>query len=93
VDHLKRIEVEVTNLSELEEALKAGVDVILLDNMSVEEVHRSVEITRGRAHLEVSGGISLDNVREYALTGADFISVGALTHSVKAADISMRLRL
>ena len=87
--HTLKIEVEVTNLHQLGEALEGQADIILLDNMSVEEMAESVRITGGRALLEASGGITLENVAEVASTGVDLISVGALTHSVKALDISM----
>ena len=89
------IEVEVSDLQELEQALRVGVETILLDNMTPGQVRECVARTRtrGRALLEVSGGIGLHNVRDYALTGVDFISVGALTHSARAADISLELRL
>jgi nicotinate-nucleotide pyrophosphorylase (carboxylating) len=93
VDHLKRIEVEVTNLEELNEAVEAGAEVILLDNMTVEQVKEAVERVHGRVQLEVSGGIQLSNIRNYAQTGVHFISVGALTHSPKAVDISLELHL
>jgi nicotinate-nucleotide pyrophosphorylase (carboxylating) len=93
IDHLKKIEVEVTNLEELAQALDAGADAILLDNMSVNQVKQAVEWVNSRALLEASGGIHLEKVREYALTGVDFISVGALTHSVRAVDISLELKL
>lgn len=91
VPHLLRIEVEVTCFEELEEALAAGADVIMLDNMSPEQVAQAVQRVQGRVLLEASGGISLANVRAYAETGVDLISVGALTHSVKAADVSLLL--
>ena len=87
--HTLKIEVEVTNLRQLEEALEGRADIILLDNMSVEEMAMAVTITGGRAILEASGGITLENVAAVASTGVDLISVGALTHSVKALDISM----
>ena len=87
--HTLKIEVEVTNLHQLEEALEGRADIILLDNMSVEDMAEAVRITGGRALLEASGGITLDNVAAVASTGVDLISVGALTHSVKALDISM----
>jgi nicotinate-nucleotide pyrophosphorylase (carboxylating) len=93
IDHLKKVEIEVTNFLELVQALQAGADIILLDNMSPDQVQEAVRIVEGRVKLEVSGGINLENVREYALTGIDFISVGALTHSVKAIDISLELHL
>ncbi len=93
VDHLKKIEVEVTTLEELAQALKAGVDAILLDNMAVSDIKKAVARVDGKVPLEVSGGVTLENVRELASTGVDFISVGALTHSPKAMDISLELRL
>lgn len=89
--HLLKIEIEVSNFEDLREALDAGVDVIMLDNMSIADMGRAVEIARGRALLEASGNINIDNVREIALTGVDLISVGALTHSVRAVDISMKI--
>jgi len=88
------IEIEVRSLDELEQALAHGGEAILLDNMSVEDVKRAVERcsrVERRIPLEVSGGITLENVRSYAETGVNFISVGALTHSAKAVDMSMRL--
>ncbi|HKS72011.1 MAG TPA: carboxylating nicotinate-nucleotide diphosphorylase [Terriglobales bacterium] len=88
------IEIEVRTLAELEEALDHGAEAILLDNMSVEDVKRAVErCARAdrRIPLECSGGIKLDNIRSYAETGVDFISVGALTHSAKAVDMSLRV--
>lgn len=86
-----KIEVEVKNLKELQEALDAGADIIMLDNMSLEEMRQAVKIAHGRALLEASGGVNLENVREIAATGVDFISVGALTHSVKAIDIHLEV--
>lgn len=91
--HGLRVEVEVEDLAGLDEALDAGADVVLLDNMSVEEVRKAVETTAGRALLEVSGGINLDNVEEYARTGVDLISVGALTHSVRSVDVALEVDL
>jgi nicotinate-nucleotide pyrophosphorylase (carboxylating) len=88
------IEIEVRSLEELEQALEHGGEAILLDNMSVEDVKRAVERCSHSERpipLEVSGGITLENVRAYAQTGVNFISVGALTHSAKAMDITMRL--
>ncbi|MBC7253566.1 MAG: carboxylating nicotinate-nucleotide diphosphorylase [Actinobacteria bacterium] len=87
------IEVEVKDLEELEEAIQAGADVVMLDNMGVEEVREAVRLARGRVKLEVSGGINLENVASYASTGVDFISVGALTHSAPALDIALELCL
>ena len=89
--HLQRLEVEVRNLDELKVALQAGVDVVLLDNMSVEQVRKAVELVKGRAQVEVSGGIGLDNVAAYAEAGVDFVSLGALTHSYRSRDISILL--
>jgi nicotinate-nucleotide pyrophosphorylase (carboxylating) len=85
------IEVEVTSLAELEEAISAGADGVLLDNMTPAEVHQCVERARDRARLEVSGGIDAGNIRAYAETGVDYISVGALTHSAPAVDINFRI--
>jgi nicotinate-nucleotide pyrophosphorylase (carboxylating) len=93
VDHLKKIEVEVTTLDELAAALKAGADVILLDNMPPNEIRKAVAMVDGKVPLEVSGGVTLKNVRELASTGVNYISVGALTHSPKAMDISFELQL
>lgn len=85
-----QIEVEVRNFDELNEALAEKADVIMLDNMSCEDMKKAVEITAGRAKLEASGNVTLDNIRDVALTGVDIISLGALTHSVTAFDISMK---
>jgi nicotinate-nucleotide pyrophosphorylase (carboxylating) len=85
------VEVECATLAEVEEALEAGVPRILLDNMSTDELRRAVETVARRAELEASGGITLDNVREVAETGVDFISVGAITHSAPALDLSLLL--
>ena len=84
------IQIEVETFDQLREALAAGAGLILLDNMSTAQMREAVTITAGRARLEASGGITLANVREIALTGVDRISVGALTKDVKAADLSMR---
>ncbi len=85
------IEVEVTSTSEAQEALKASADIIMLDNMSIEETNRVVNMAAGRVKIEASGGITLANVRQIAMTGVDMISIGALTHSYKALDISLEL--
>ena len=82
------IEVEVRTRQELEEAIEAGADIVLLDNMTPEEVSECVGVARGRVLLEVSGGVGLGNIRAYAETGVDRISVGALTHSAPAVDIN-----
>ena len=89
--HMTKIELEVRNLDELGQALEAGVDVIMLDNMSVEQMREAVEITGGRALLEASGGITDETLRAIAETGVDIISMGAITHSVKAFDISLKI--
>jgi nicotinate-nucleotide pyrophosphorylase (carboxylating) len=88
--HTLKIEVEVENETQLEEALEAGADIIMLDNMSAEMMKKCVEITAGRALLEASGNIDENNISETARTGVDFISMGSLTHSVKAFDISLK---
>lgn len=87
----RQIEVEVTTLEQLEEALALPIDRILLDNMPPDVMREAVMLAGGRIPLEASGGINMDSVREVAETGVDFISVGALTHSVKAMDISLDL--
>ena len=92
IGHMVKIEVEVRNLDELKEALDCGCEVIMLDNMSCEEMKKAVEITAGRALLEASGNVTEANIRDVALTGVNIISLGALTHSVKCFDISMKIR-
>lgn len=87
--HPLKIEVEVSTLEEVAEAVEAKADILLLDNMDVQRVRESVALVNGRALLEVSGGMSLETVRTFAQTGIDIISVGALTHSARAMDISM----
>jgi nicotinate-nucleotide pyrophosphorylase (carboxylating) len=89
--HTLRIEVECENLKQVQECLECGVDIIMLDNMTLGEMRRAVELVDGKAILEASGGVKLDNIRAIAETGVDIISVGALTHSAPACDISMRL--
>jgi nicotinate-nucleotide pyrophosphorylase (carboxylating) len=84
------IEVEVENIDELRAALEAGAEMILLDNMSLDEMAEAVRITAGRAVLEASGGVDLESVRAIAATGVDRISIGSLTKNVKAIDLSMR---
>jgi nicotinate-nucleotide pyrophosphorylase (carboxylating) len=86
------IEVEVTNQDELRQALRLNVDRIMLDNMSLDEMSEAVRIAAGRVPLEASGNISLENVAAVAATGVDSISIGALTHSVRALDISLELK-
>jgi nicotinate-nucleotide pyrophosphorylase (carboxylating) len=87
----QQVEVEVESLGGLEEAISAGADIVMLDNMSVEETRQAVEIAGGRVKLETSGGITLENLEAYAATGVDYISVGALTHSAPALDIALEL--
>ncbi len=91
VGHMVKIEVEVRNEDELKEALKAQADVIMLDNMNCEQMKKCAEIADGKAVLEASGNITLENLADVAKTGVDIISVGALTHSVKAFDISLKI--
>ena len=93
VPHTLKIEVEVEDFQQLDEALKAGADVIMLDNMSCEDMKKAVDTVNGRAVLEASGNMGERDLREVAATGVDIISIGALTHSVKALDISLKFRL
>jgi len=86
-----KVEVEVESVKQAREALSAGADIIMLDNMKVKGMRKVVELVRGRALLEASGGITLDKVRSVAETGVNLISVGALTHSAKALDISLEV--
>ena len=83
------IEVEARNLADVAEAIKAGVGWVMLDNMTLDDMRRAVVLNSGRAKLEASGNVSLNNVRQIAETGVDYISVGALTHSVQALDVSL----
>ena len=92
IGHMVKIEVEVRNIEELNEALSAGADVIMLDNMNCDEMKKAVEITNGAAMHEASGNITDENIRDVALTGVNIISLGALTHSVKCFDISMKIK-
>jgi nicotinate-nucleotide pyrophosphorylase (carboxylating) len=85
------VEVEVTTTKEAAEALKAGADIIMLDNMDVTEMKQAVNMVRGRTKVEASGGIALENVHQTAMTGVDIISIGALTHSAPALDISLEV--
>lgn len=86
------VEVEVDSLAQLEEVLAAGADLVLLDNFAPEDMRRAVELTSGRARLEASGGLTLDNAAQVATTGVDYVAVGALTHSVKVLDVGADLR-
>jgi nicotinate-nucleotide pyrophosphorylase (carboxylating) len=87
------VEVEAQSLAQVDEALAAGVDVLLVDNLALDDVREAVERARGRARVEISGGVTLDRIPELASTGADSVSVGALTHSAPAADISLELEI
>ncbi len=91
IPHTLKIEVETKNIAEVKEALKCGVDVIMLDNMTIDEMKNAVAYISGRALIEASGNISLQNVAAVAATGVDLISIGELTHSVRAADISLKI--
>jgi len=90
--HTLRIEVEVAKLHQLNEAIKAGADVVMLDNMSVEDARRAVAIAAGKVTVEASGGMTLETVKAYAAAGVDLISVGRLTHSAPAADLSLAVK-
>lgn len=90
--HMVKIEVETRNFDEVKEAVEAGADIIMLDNMTNDEMAQCVSYIDGRAKTEASGSITLDNIAEVAETGVDIISLGALTHSVKAFDISMKMK-
>ncbi|SPD72724.1 putative nicotinate-nucleotide pyrophosphorylase (carboxylating) [uncultured Desulfobacterium sp.] len=89
--HTLKVEVEVEDLAGVEEALKAGADIIMLDNMDPKQMKKAVKMVGGKALIEASGGINLETIKEVAKTGIDFISVGALTHSPKAADFSLEI--
>ena len=92
IGHTVKVEVEVRTLDELREALDNKVEIIMLDNMSCQQMTEAVKITAGRALLEASGNVTAENIRAVAETGVDIISLGALTHSVKCFDISMKIR-
>lgn len=89
--HTLKIEVEVENIEQLVEAIEAGADIVLLDNMEFEQIREAVRLAKGKVLIEVSGGVRLENVRRIAELGVDFISIGALTHSVKGVDISLEI--
>ena len=91
IPHTLKVEVEVKNLQEVEEAIISGADLIMLDNMTNEDMKKAVAIVNGKVPVEASGNVTLANVRKIAETGVDFISVGALTHSVPASDISLKI--
>ncbi len=92
IGHTVKVEVEVRTLDELREALSVNCEIIMLDNMSCDEMREAVEITAGKALLEASGNVTAENIRAVAETGVDIISLGALTHSVKCFDISMKIK-
>ena len=92
IPHTIKIEVETETLEQVEEALEAGADIIMLDNMGVDKVRKAVKIINGSAISEASGNVNLDSIVEIAKTGVDIISVGSLTHSVSAFDISMKFK-
>ena len=92
IGHTVKIEVEVRTLDELREALDNKVEIVMLDNMSCQEMAEAVKITAGRALLEASGNVTAENIRAVAETGVDIISLGALTHSVECFDVSMKIR-
>jgi nicotinate-nucleotide pyrophosphorylase (carboxylating) len=85
------VEVEAQSLLQVDEALDAGADIVLADNLTLDDISETVRRARGRAKVEVSGGVSLERIPELALTGADSVSVGALTHSAPAVDISFEI--
>lgn len=89
VPHTMKVEIEVRNMQEFEEALLSGADIIMLDHFTVDEMKKAVEKAGGRVLIEASGNINIDNIEEIAKTGIDIISVGSITHSVKSLDISL----
>ncbi len=92
VSHLVKVEVEVSNMDEVKEAIEAGADVIMLDNMKLQQIKKAMALIGGRAIVEVSGGVTKDNIVQLADTGVDLISVGAFTHSARCVDISMQIK-
>jgi nicotinate-nucleotide pyrophosphorylase (carboxylating) len=88
----KKIEVEVQSIEEVHEALESHVDIIMLDNMSLDMMHQCITLINGKAKTEISGGITFEKLKEISTTGADFVSIGALTHSAPAVDISMNIK-
>ena len=87
----KETAVLIETLEQAEQATEAGADIVLLDNMTIEELSKAVKLINGRTQIEASGGITLKNIREVAKTGVNYISVGAITHSAKTVDISMEI--
>ncbi len=92
IGHTVKIEVETRTLDEVKEAVNAGADIIMLDNMTLDEMKKAVEVIDGKALTEASGNVTLENIRTVAQAGVDIISMGAITHSVKAFDISMKIK-
>jgi len=92
VSHLVKIEVETSDLGQVREALACGADVIMLDNMSLEQIRTAVELIQRRALVEVSGNVTLEKLQDLAATGVDLISIGALTHAARSVDLSMRIK-
>ena len=92
VSENKKIEVEVQSVEEVKEALESHVDIIMLDNMVLDTMHQCITLIDGKAKTEISGGITFDRLEEISTTGADFVSIGALTHSAPAVDISMNIK-
>lgn len=93
IPHTLKIEVEVKNSSEIDEAVKAGADILLLDNMDRKAVESAIKQIDGRALIEVSGGVKPDNIKDYAIDGVNFISMGYLTHSARSVDINMKIEI
>jgi nicotinate-nucleotide pyrophosphorylase (carboxylating) len=89
--HEMPVEIEAQSLAQVDEAVAAGADIILLDNLSARDLREAMARARGRAKIEISGGVTLDRIREFAALGADYVSIGALTHSAPAADLSFEL--
>lgn len=92
LSHLVKIEVEVSDLDGVKEALEAGADVIMLDNMDIDQIKEAIEFINGKSVVEISGGVTIDSLNQLADTGVDIISAGALTHSARSVDISMRIK-
>jgi len=92
LSHLVKIEVEVSDLDSIKQALEAGADVIMLDNMDIDQIKEAIEFINGKSVVEISGGVTIDSLNQLADTGVDIISAGALTHSARSVDISMRIR-
>jgi nicotinate-nucleotide pyrophosphorylase (carboxylating) len=92
LSHLVKIEVEVSDLDGVKEALEAGADVIMLDNMDIDQIKEAIEFINGKSVVEISGGVTIDSLNQLADTGVDIISAGALTHSARSVDISMQIK-